>query len=195
MERIYVHESIFDSFLATYIAEVNKHVLGDPSNPSTTLGPVISPQSAAHIRGQIKEAIANGATPMIPTHSLDHEGSNYVTPQVLTNVTHGMSIMKDETFGPCVGIMKVANDAEAIRYMNDSQFGLTASIWSSDRDHKVEELLDQLEAGTVFLNKADYPHPALAWTGVKLSGRGSTMGAHGFEQFYNLKSYYQKKGP
>lgn len=187
-----MHEDIYDSFLEKFVAEVKTNVLGDPMDPATTLGPVVSSASAARIRHQIKEAIFSGAKSLIPVNGLDRDGTNYVTPQVLVDVTHDMSIMRDETFGPCVGIMKVSNDAEAVKYMNDSQFGLTASIWSSDSDDKVSSLLDQIEAGTVFVNRSDYPHPALAWTGVKLSGRGSTMGQYGFDQFYNLKSYHVK---
>lgn len=158
----------------------------------TTLGPVVSLRSAEAIRAQIKDAVAKGARAMLPTDPKDHEGSGYITPQVLLDVTHDMTCMTEETFGPTVGIMKVSSDEEAVRLMNDSQFGLTASIWSTDSDGKVEGLMDSVEAGTVFVNRSDYPDPSLAWTGVKLSGRGVTMGNHGYDQFYHLKSYHIK---
>lgn len=187
-----MHESVYDSFLRKYIEEVEKHVLGDPLEPSSTLGPVVSSAAAARIRQQITDALDKGAKAMLPTNPLDHEGTNYVTPQVLVDVDHHMLVMTEESFGPCVGIMKVYDDDEAIRHMNDSQFGLTASIWSTGSDAKVEQLMDRVDAGTVFLNRSDYPHPALAWTGVKLSGRGSTLGPHAYDQFYRLKSYHRK---
>lgn len=192
VERIYVHESIYDKFIETYVAETKKHVLGDPLDPTTTLGPVVSLRSAETIRSHIVDALAKGARAVIPKAALDRPGSAYVTPQVLLDVDHGMVCMTEETFGPIVGIQKVASDEQAIGLMNDSAFGLTASIWSTDSDGLVTGLLDEVEAGTVFLNRSDYPDPSLAWTGVKLSGRGVTLSRHGYNQFYRVKSYHLK---
>jgi acyl-CoA reductase-like NAD-dependent aldehyde dehydrogenase len=131
--------------------------------------------------------VAEGARPELPTK----DSGTFISPQVLTNVTHNMSVMRDETFGPVVGIMKVSSDEEAIELMNDSEFGLTGSIWTRNIDGKAEELADQVEAGTVFINRSDYPDPALAWTGIKNSGRGCTLSKFGFDQFirYSSRNY------
>jgi acyl-CoA reductase-like NAD-dependent aldehyde dehydrogenase len=116
-------------------------------------------------------------------------GTAYLAPQVLVGVDHSMAIMREESFGPAVGIMQVASDEEAVRLMNDSDFGLTAAIYSSDAQ-RAEALGDELETGTVFLNRCDYLDPALAWTGVKQSGRGCTLSRVGFEQLTRPKSYH-----
>lgn len=162
-------------------------------DPNTTTGPVVSIAAANRIRKQVSDAIKDGAKSQLPRDlfPMDKEGTAFVAPQVLTNVTHSMSIMKDETFGPIIAVMQVSSDSEAISLMNDSEFGLTASIWSQNTDGKVDELADQLEAGTVFVNRSDYPDPSLAWTGVKNSGRGCTLGKFGFEQFvrYSSRNY------
>lgn len=184
---------MYDKFVESFVAESKKHVLGDPLDAKTTLGPVVSLRSAQAIRAQVQDAVSKGATMALPTDPLDHEGSGYITPQVLLEVNHAMTCMTEETFGPIVGIQKVKDDEEAITLMNDSEFGLTASIWSSDADNKVEDLMDRIEAGTVFMNRSDYPDPSLAWTGRGLSGRGVTLSAHGYDQFYHLKSYHMKQ--
>lgn len=194
VERIYVDAKVYDAFVEAFVAETKNHVLGDPLDAKTTLGPVVSLRSAETIRSHIKDALSKGAKATIepgffPT---DVEGTGFVAPQVLLDVNHEMLCMTEETFGPIVGIQKVSGDDEAVRLMNDSKFGLTASIWSSDADHQVESLMDRVEAGTVFVNRSDYPDPSLAWTGVKLSGRGVTLSAHGYDQFYCLKSYHVK---
>ncbi|ORY83606.1 aldehyde dehydrogenase [Protomyces lactucae-debilis] len=177
VERIYVDASIHDAFVEAFVAEAKALVLGDPNDPATTLGPVVSLRSAEAIRAQVSEAVSQGAKAHIDSSHFkaSKEGSCFVAPQVLTNVNHSMKCMIEETFGPTVAIQKVSSDEEAIRLMNDSQFGLTASIWTSDKDGQAEPLLRQVEAGTVFMNRCDYPDPSLAWTGCKQSGRGITL--------------------
>ncbi|KAJ9073634.1 hypothetical protein DSO57_1014060 [Entomophthora muscae] len=193
VERIYVDEAIFDQFVAKFVEVTKDYKLGDPLDPETTLGPMVSLSSAEFVRKQVKEAIAQGAKPLIDASLFPRakEGSNYVAPQVLINVNHSMSIMKDESFGPVVGIMKVKSDQEAIELMNDSEFGLTASIWTSDLD-AASSIGDYVETGTIFMNRCDFPDPALAWVGVKNSGRGCTLSTVAFESLTRPKSYHLK---
>ena len=146
---------------------------------------------AQEARSQIDEAVAAGATTHIPTMPAD-DGGAYLTPQILTGVTHDMRIMRDETFGPAVGIMPVQDDAEAIHLMNDSQFGLTCSLWTLDVD-AAEAIGCQLETGTVFMNRCDYLDPALCWTGCKDTGRGAGLSVLGFHAVTRPKSYHLKK--
>ena len=191
IERIYVHESLFDAFVEKAVALVNTYVLGDPRAAETTLGPMANVRFAAEVRAQIDEAVAAGATTHIQTMTAD-DGAAYLTPQILTNVDHAMRIMRDETFGPAVGIMPVADDAEAIRLMNDSVFGLTCALWTQDVE-AAEEIGQQLETGTVFMNRCDYLDPALCWTGCKDTGRGAGLSVLGFHAVTRPKSYHFKK--
>ncbi len=197
VERIYVHESIYDAFVARFVQEVKKHVLGDPMDQATTLGPVVSLRAAQTIRAHVKDAIDKGAKALIEDgfFPADRPENGFVGPQVLVDVDHGMRCMSEETFGPICPIMKVSSDEEAIALMNDSVFGLTASVWTRDEDGHAISLLDRLEAGTVFMNRSDCPDPSLTWTGVKQSGRGHTMGSFGYDQFVQLKSYHLKQQP
>lgn len=193
VERVYIHESIYDEFLKLMVEEAKTYKLGDPFDPETTLGPVISLKSADTIRSQIKDAEAQGAKLHInTTEFIKDDGKNtFVTPQILTNVDHSMRVMSEETFGPVVGIQMVKSDNEAIKLMNDSIYGLTASVWTTNYEEG-QNICDKLEAGTVFINRCDYPDPALAWTGVKESGRGITLSKFGFDQFVRAKSYHVK---
>ncbi|KAH8913006.1 aldehyde dehydrogenase [Coniochaeta sp. PMI_546] len=198
IERVYVHESIHDEFV-TKVQEVLKgYRLGDPSSKDTHVGPVISKRSKEAILAQIEDALQKGAKDETPDNESFRNPSpksgNWVAPTLLTNVNHDMTIMKDETFGPVIPVMKVSSDEEAVRLMNDSEFGLTASIWSKDTD-RAYELCEQVEAGTVFVNRCDFPSPDLAWTGWKNSGKGQTLSKYGFDQFVKLKSYHLKDYP
>ncbi|KAG9103349.1 hypothetical protein FRC06_011347 [Ceratobasidium sp. 370] len=184
VERIYVHDSIHDKFVSAYVDIVKRYKLGDPTEPGTNLGPVVSLASAERIRKQVDAAVKAGATPLIPEDLFPaaKPGTTYVAPQVLVNVDHTMDVMKEETFGPVVGIMRVPSDNAALELMNDSPYGLTASIWTTTRPESQEAFLrfvDELETGTVFLNRCDYLDPALAWTGVKDSGRGVSLSKFG----------------
>ena len=191
IERIYVHEDVASEFIEAAVAAAKAWTLGDPRDDATTLGPVVRQRNADGIRTQMTRAFESGARPLLDAAAWtkDRADSTYVAPQLLTNVDHSMALMAEETFGPCAGIMTVRNDQDAVRLMNDSAFGLTASVWSAD-EVKVAELADQVEAGTVFMNRCDYLDPALAWTGIKHSGRGVTLSSLGFEHLTRAKSFH-----
>ncbi|KAF1965230.1 betaine aldehyde dehydrogenase 2 [Bimuria novae-zelandiae CBS 107.79] len=197
VERVYVDEKIHDEFIAALQEVLKGYRLGDPTEKDTNLGPVVSKRSAETIRSHIKDALEKGAkdaTPENESFKSPPADGNFVAPTLLTNVDHNMAVMTEETFGPVIPVMKVKDDAEAIKLMNDSQFGLTASIWTKDTN-KGHELLEDVEAGTVFVNRCDYPAPDLAWVGWKDSGKGQTLSKFGFDQFVKLKSYHVKDYP
>lgn len=190
IERVYVHESVYDRFVEAFIEATKAYVLGDPMDAATNLGPVARARSAEAIQSQIDAAVKAGATAHIQSPYPGAErGPAYLGPQVLTGVDHSMTIMNEETFGPVVGIQKVANDEEAVRMMNDSAYGLTASIWTPDLA-RAQTLGSELETGTVFMNRCDYLDPELAWVGVKDSGRGATLSKVGFEYLTRPKSFH-----
>ncbi|TFH85989.1 aldehyde dehydrogenase family protein [Billgrantia azerbaijanica] len=193
IERIYVHREIFDAFVERAVAWVRELRLGNPTDPATTLGPLVKPAAADFVRGQVEAAVAAGAKAWIDPgdYPLSRPGSAYLAPQVLTGVDHSMRVMREESFGPVVGIMPVADDDEAVALMNDSDFGLTAALFT--RDIAVgEALARRLEAGTVFTNRCDYLDPELAWTGVKQSGRGCSLSRLGYETLTRPKSFHLK---
>lgn len=194
IERIYVHESLYDDFVARTASMVAGYKLGNPLDPETTLGPMASRRFADTVRGQVAEAVAAGAKPLVDPglFPADTGDSAYLAPQVLTHVDHSMRVMMEESFGPVVGIMKVKDDAEAIGLMNDCHYGLTASVWTRDFD-KAAEIGAQIETGTVFMNRCDYLDPALCWTGVKDTGRGTSMSYLGYLSVTRPKSYHLKK--
>jgi len=193
IERIYVHESIFEDFVDAFRKLTLTYRLGNPTNQDTTLGPMVRPSAAAFARQQVKEAIEKGAKPLIAPSDFPAypEDSAYMAPQVLINVDHTMSVMTEESFAPVVGIMPVRDDEEAIRLMNDSRYGLTASIWTKDKEAALR-IGEQVETGTWFMNRCDYLDPALAWTGVKDTGRGVTLSKIGYESLTRPKSYHLK---
>ncbi|MFY2823867.1 aldehyde dehydrogenase family protein [Ruegeria sp. MALMAid1280] len=191
IERIYVHESLYDDFVAKAAEIVKGYKLGNPLDAETTIGPMANVRFADEVRAQIAEAVAAGAVAHIDTFPED-DGGAYLTPQILTSVTHDMRVMRDESFGPVVGIMKVSSDDEAIALMNDSEFGLTASLWTRDLD-RAARVGDQVETGTVFLNRADYLDPGLCWTGCKNTGRGGGLSVIGYHNLTRPKSYHLKK--
>ncbi|WP_457647099.1 aldehyde dehydrogenase family protein [Profundibacter sp.] len=193
IERIYVAESLFDEFVKKAVEIVNGYKLGDPLDPETTLGPMAHVRFAQEVRDQTAEAIAAGAKPLIdPANFPEDDGGAYLMPQILVNVDHSMRVMREESFGPVVGIMPVKDDAEAIALMNDSEFGLTASLWTNDVD-RAEAIGHQLETGTVFMNRADYVDPGLCWTGCKNTGRGGGLSIIGYHNLTRPKSYHLKK--
>jgi acyl-CoA reductase-like NAD-dependent aldehyde dehydrogenase len=191
VERIYVDRNIYPAFVERFAELTRQYVLGNPLDAATTLGPLVNPGAADFVRGQIADAQALGAKSLIDPHAFaaDVPGSAYLAPQVLVEVNHQMSVMRDESFGPVVGIMPVDSDEEAIALMNDSEFGLSASIWTQDLA-AAERLGDEIDTGTLFMNRCDYLDPALAWTGVKNSGRGVTLSALGYEQLTRAKSFH-----
>ena len=193
IERIYVHEKVYDSFVEGFIAETRRYVVGNPLDEETTLGPMAQARFADLIREQKAEALRKGARAAVGMAvEEDRPGSPYVAPEVLIDVNHQMSAMREEGFGPLVGIMKVSDDEEAIQLMNDSPYGLTASIWTSDPDHAAA-LGDRLETGTVFLNRCDYVDPGLVWTGVKDTGKGGAMSLEGYHNLTRPKSFHLRE--
>lgn len=193
IERIYVHESLYDAFVEKSVAWVSNYRLGNPLDPETSLGPMAHKRFAQVVREQIAEATAKGARALVdPKLFPQDDGGAYLAPQILVDVDHSMTIMREETFGPAVGIMKVRDDAEAAALMNDSKYGLTVSLWTGDAE-RAARLGQELETGTVFMNRADYLDPALCWTGVKETGRGGSLSVIGFHNLTRPKSYHLKR--
>lgn len=191
IQRIYVARPLYDEFAERAVALTNGYVLGNPLHPETTLGPVVRARAAAEIRDVIAEAVSAGAQNMIdPSHFNNaSESSPYVAPAILTRVNHRMRVMNDECFGPVVGIMPVDTDDEAVALMNDSPYGLTAAVFTQDESAALA-LGRQVRTGTFFMNRCDYLDPALAWTGVKNTGRGVSLSAIGYEQLTQAKSFH-----
>jgi acyl-CoA reductase-like NAD-dependent aldehyde dehydrogenase len=191
IERLYVHEQVYDAFIDGLASFAAGYRLGDPTRPDTNIGPMAKARSADFVRDQVAEAVAAGARALVDTGSfpMDERGSPYVAPQVLVSVDHGMRVMREESFGPVVGVMKVASDEEAIALMNDSPYGLTAAIWTSDPE-AAERIGDRIETGTVFMNRCDYLDPALAWTGVKNTGRGVSLSKLAYDHLTRPKSFH-----
>ena len=191
IERVYVHESLFDRFVDGFVDLTSQYKLGNPLDEATTLGPMAQARFAAWVREQTQEAIRKGAKAHIDTSKFDadKDGTPYLAPQVLTDVNHQMSVMREESFGPVVGIMKVKDDEEALQFMNDSPYGLTASIWTEDAE-AAAEIGDRIETGTVFMNRCDYLDPALVWTGVKDTGKGAALSEIGFHNLTRPKSFH-----
>jgi acyl-CoA reductase-like NAD-dependent aldehyde dehydrogenase len=191
IERIYVHRAVYDCFVDGLVKVAKGYRLGDPNEPETTLGPLVRPAAADFVRGQIRDAIAAGAKAHLDPEDFanDAPGSAYMAPQVLTGVDHSMRIMTEETFGPAVGVMPVSSDEEAVGLMNHSRYGLTAAIWTSDVEAAIR-IGDQIETGTWFMNRCDYLDPALAWTGVKDSGRGCSLSRLQYEHLTRPKSFH-----
>jgi acyl-CoA reductase-like NAD-dependent aldehyde dehydrogenase len=191
IQRIYVHERLYDDFVAGAVELTRRYVLGDPTAPETTLGPVVRTAAAEQIRRQVAASVAAGAIPSIDEKefALSVPGTPYLAPQLLLGVDHSMNVMHEEIFGPVAGVMKVAGDEEAVRLMNDSDYGLTACVWTSDAEAG-EALGGRIETGTWFMNRCDYLDPALAWVGVKDSGRGCTLSRVGYEHLTRPKSFH-----
>ncbi len=191
IQRIYVHDDVYERFVSGAVDLTKQYVLGNPTKQATTLGPVVRASAADQIRRQIAASIAAGAQPTIDerTFEASQTGTPYMAPQLLLGVDHTMSVMREEIFGPVAGIMKVRGDDEAVRLMNDSAFGLTAAIWTEDADAALA-IGDRIETGTWFMNRCDYLDPALAWVGVKDSGRGCTLSRVGYEHLTRPKSFH-----
>ena len=191
IERIYVHRKVWKPFLEGFVELTGQYVLGDPLDPDTTLGPMVNAAAAKTVRTQTRAAIRAGATAHLDPKSFpaNRNGTPYLAPQVLTGVDHSMKVMTEETFGPVVGLMPVGSDRKAVELMNDSPYGLTASVWTGDVE-AAKTIGDRIETGTVFMNRCDYLDPGLAWTGVKDTGRGATLSSVGFESLTRPKSYH-----
>lgn len=193
IERIYVHSSKYDAFVNKAVEIVSGYKLGNPLDETTTIGPMANVRFADLVRKQVADAVEQGAKPMIDASLFpEDDGGAYLAPQILVDVNHDMEVMREESFGPVVGIMKVESDEEAIRLMNDSHYGLTASLWTQD-PARAAKLGAQIETGTVFMNRADYLDPALCWTGCKDTGRGGALSEIGYQNLTRPKSYHLKK--
>ena len=193
IERIYVHEDVYDGFVEGAVELTKQYTLGDPLDPATNLGPVVRTSAADFVRGQISEAVESGAKALLDASGFvaNQDGTPYLAPQILTDVDHSMRVMTEESFGPVVGIMKVRSDGEALALMNESSLGLTASLWTADEKIALA-LGDKIHTGTVFMNRCDYLDPELAWTGVKDSGRGVSLSMMGYDQLTQAKSFHYR---
>ncbi len=193
LQRVYVHHGLYQKFTEGFVELTRQYNLGDPTDAATTLGPLVRTAAADSVRAQIQASIAAGATGAIDESSFaaSRAGTPYVAPQVLLNVDHRMPVMREEIFGPVAGIMKVSSDDEAVDLMNDSDFGLTAAIWTEDADAALR-LGQRVNTGTWFMNRCDYLDPALAWVGVKDSGRGCTLSVVGYEHLTRPKSFHMR---
>jgi acyl-CoA reductase-like NAD-dependent aldehyde dehydrogenase len=191
IERIYVHDSLYDGFVEGFVETTRKYRLGNPLEAATNIGPMVRAAAADFVRGQVADAVKAGARSLVDPSEFpaDAPGTPYMAPRVLVDVDHSMRVMTEESFGPVIGIMKVASDDEAVALMNDSEFGLTASVWTGDADAAIA-VGEKVETGTWFMNRCDYLDPALAWTGVKNSGRGCTLSVVGYEHLTRPKSYH-----
>ena len=187
IERIYVHRKVFKPFVEGFVELTKQYRLGNPLEKDTNLGPMVRADAAETVRGQVKQAVRKGAKALLKLK--DRPGTPYLPPEVLVDVDHSMDVMIEETFGPAVGIQSVKSDEQAIELMNDSRYGLTASIWTKDAEAALH-IGDRVETGTWFMNRCDYLDPALAWTGVKDSGRGCTLSRLGLETFTRPKSFH-----
>ena len=191
IERIYAHDKVYDAFVDGFVKLSREYRLGNPIDANVNLGPMVRARAADFARGQVREAIAAGAKSLIDASefSADRDGTPYMAPQVLVNVDHSMRLMSEESFAPVIGIMRVTSDEEAIALMNDSEYGLTAAIWTSDPEAAIS-IGERVDTGTWFMNRCDYLDPALAWTGVKNSGHGCTLSVVGYEQLTRPKSFH-----
>jgi acyl-CoA reductase-like NAD-dependent aldehyde dehydrogenase len=191
IERIYVDRAVFPQFVDGFVELAKQYQLGNPLSPDTTLGPMVRTGAAEFVHDQVREATRRGARPLIDPRDFPaaREGTPYVAPQVLVDVDHTMRVMTEETFGPVVGIMSVAGDDEAVALLNDSRYGLTASIWTTDDDAALR-IGDRIATGTWFQNRCDYLDPALAWTGVGESGRGCSLSLFGYYALTRPKSFH-----
>jgi len=193
LQRVYVHHGLYQKFTEGFIELTRKYNLGVPTDAATTLGPLVRTAAADGVRAQIQASIDAGATGAFneALFPASRAGTPYLAPQVLLNVDHRMPVMREEIFGPVAGIMKVSSDDEAVDLMNDSDFGLTAAIWTEDAEAALQ-LGARVNTGTWFMNRCDYLDPALAWTGVKDSGRGCTLSVVGYEHLTRPKSFHMR---
>jgi acyl-CoA reductase-like NAD-dependent aldehyde dehydrogenase len=191
VERIYVHRSVYNDFVDGFVHATRQYVLGNPLDDATTIGPMVNTAAAEFVRGQVRDAVTAGAQQLLgdADFAAAAAGTPYMGPSVLVNVNHKMDVMREESFGPVIGIMPVESDAEAISLMNDSPYGLTCSIWTRDVV-AATAIGQQLETGTVFMNRCDYVDPSLVWTGVKDTGSGIALSSLGFSPYTHPKSFH-----
>src|SRR5688572_9790827 len=192
VERIYVHDKVYDSFIDAYLNQLKKLKTGDPKDKATELGPISRKEQIAVLSGQINDAINKGATLLAGGKAKEGRGY-YFEPTVLVNVNHGMMLMTEESFGPIVGIQKVKSDDEAVELMLDTPYGLTAAVFSSSYD-RAENVMKKMNTGTVYWNCCDRVSASLPWSGRGNSGLGSTLSYQGIRAFVQPKAYHLRGG-
>jgi acyl-CoA reductase-like NAD-dependent aldehyde dehydrogenase len=188
VERLYVHEAIHDEFVKVFVEEVQSYKVGDPLEETTYIGPLTRQPQAAYLKHQIADARAKGARLLTGGRSIPGKG-NYFEPTVFSHVNHGMELMREESFGPIIGIQKVADDAEAVRLMNDTDYGLTAGVYSPNEE-RARNILAQVKSGSVYWNCCDRVSPRLPWSGVGNSGVGLTLSTYGIQTFTRPKAWH-----
>ena len=188
VERIYVHEKVYEEYVAAFVKEVKSWKAGPPTEEGIYVGPLSRKDQLVMLEQQVNDAVEKGATIVAGGSRVDQRGY-FFEPTVLTNVNHTMSVMKDESFGPVIGIMKVKSDEEAIRLMQDTEYGLTASVYSVDKS-RAENILQQINTGSGYWNCCDRVSPALPWSGRKNSGFGATLSHAGLRAFTKPKAWH-----
>jgi len=188
VERVYVHESVYDAFVEAYVSACKKLQVGDPMKKGIDIGPLARKEQQAFLLGQIKDATDKGATLLCGGNIPEGEGY-FIEPAVLVNVNHTMAIMKEESFGPIIGIQKVMDDAEAVALMQDTKYGLTAAIYSANYE-RAETVMQQMNSGSVYWNCCDRVSATLPWSGRQHSGIGSTLSYQGIRAFVHPKAYH-----
>ncbi|RXK49927.1 aldehyde dehydrogenase family protein [Aquirufa rosea] len=191
VERIYVHEKVYDAYVAAFVQEVKSWKMGDPTEEGVYLGPLSRKAQVAILEKQVKQALDLGATLACGGKAVDRKGY-YFEPTVLVNVNHQMDVMKEESFGPIIGIQKVKDDAEAIALMKDTAYGLTSSVYSI-HENRAQEILSQMDSGSAYWNCCDRVSAALPWSGRKHSGFGATLSHQGIRAFTKTKSYHLRQ--
>jgi acyl-CoA reductase-like NAD-dependent aldehyde dehydrogenase len=192
VERIYVHRDVADAFISRFTAEVDGFTMGDPTDERTYLGPLTRPQQAAVLAEQVADAVAGGATVVCGGGVVDRGAGTWFAPTVVVGASEDRAVMRDESFGPIVGIAVVADDDEAVRRMNDTTFGLTAGVYCRDAD-RARQLLDRLDAGSTYWNCCDRVSPRLPWSGRGHSGLGLTLSVEGIVAFTQPKAYHLRQ--
>jgi acyl-CoA reductase-like NAD-dependent aldehyde dehydrogenase len=191
VERIYVHEQVHDAFLAHFVETVQGYKAGDPMSEDTYIGAITRAPQLDVLDAQVRDALKKGATLHTGGHRRPGPGNGFEA-TVLSNVNHGMELMREESFGPVIGIQKVANDDEAVRLMNDTRYGLTAGVYTRDK-HRAERILSQVNAGSLYWNCCDRVSPRLPWSGYGDSGVGLTLSTYGIETFTRPRAWHLKR--
>ena len=190
VERIYVHRTIYEDFVKAFVKEVEGFKLGEPAAETTYIGPITRAPQIDVLERQVADAVGKGAKLVLGGARVQQPG-NWFSPAVLTHVNHSMEVMREESFGPIIGIQKVASDEEAVRLMNDTEYGLTAGVYTTD-EQRAKSILTQLRAGSVYWNCCDRVSPRLPWSGVGHSGVGLTLSTYGIEAFTRPKAWHLK---
>jgi acyl-CoA reductase-like NAD-dependent aldehyde dehydrogenase len=194
VERVYVHQNIWDLFLQHFLGEVQSYLIGDPLDEQTYIGPLARRQAQIdHLSSQVRDALDQGARLLLGGRPIDRPGY-FFAPTVLTDVSHQMRIMTEETFGPLIGLMKVESDEQAEELMNDTQYGLTAAVYCQDQG-RAARILERLEVGSAYWNCCDRVSPRLPWSGRKHSGVGCTLSTYGIEAFLRPKAWHLRQPP